>query len=330
MLGALLPKPLRPALFRAEEHFPALAVRRLLKPFPYAFQLQTTSYCNADCVICPYPDTAEELSMGQMKDDLFKKIIDECAGQDVRVFEPFLMNEPLMDRKFPERLDYIRMRMPGTTLQVDTNLSLLSDEAARSLLRNVDSLLISAHGINAEDFEAVMPKVKFPRFMENLERLLALPRGRAHLRINCVNVRGADERRIRDFWEARGLSVGISAYVDRAGNVQETETSKAGRHGIERAHRPPAAPRLNGCWNTDIPLMKMNIVHNGDVILCCMDWRRAEILGNLHEQSIAEVWNAAPYWRVRDALYGAGPIHDGFLCRRCVNPDASGRHTKFW
>ncbi len=48
MLGALLPKALRPALFRAEEGFPPMAVRRLFKPFPYVFQVETTSYCNAD------------------------------------------------------------------------------------------------------------------------------------------------------------------------------------------------------------------------------------------------------------------------------------------
>ena len=331
MLGTLLPKPLRPALFRMEEAFPPLAVRRLYKPFPYVFQVQTTSYCNADCVICPYPDTAQEIDMGQMKDDLFNKIVDECARHEVHVFEPFLMNEPLMDRKFPERLDTIRGKMPKAVIQVDTNLSLLTDDAAKSLLRNVDRLLISAHGINAADFEAVMPKVRFPKFMENLEKLLALPRGRAHIRVNCVNVRGADEGRIRAFWESRGLTVGISPYVDRAGNVKEDATAKAGRHGIAHVHaKSVAPPRLNGCWNADIPLMKMNIVHNGDVILCCMDWRRAEVLGNVREQTIEEVWRSSAYWRVRDALYGGGPIHGNFLCFKCKNGNPGGRHTKFW
>lgn len=331
MLGTLLPKALRPAYFRVEERFPALAARRLFKPFPQIFQVQTTSYCNADCVICPYPDTAQEIDMGQMKDDLFRKIVDECAAHDVRVFEPFLMNEPLMDRKFPERLDYIRAKMPDVVIQVDTNLALLTEEAAKSLLRNVDRLLISAHGINAEDFEAVMPKVRFATFMQNVEMLTSLPRTRTHLRVNCVNVRGGDPAAIEAFWAKRGLDVGISAYVDRAGNVREEATVRAGRHGIERAHaRGAGKPVLNGCWNADIPLMKMNIVHNGDVILCCMDWRRAEVLGNVREQTLEEIWHSPAYWRVRDALYAGGPIHDTFLCFQCKNPDPGGRHTKFW
>ena len=170
MLGTLLPKPLRPLLFRLEESFPSMAARRLYKPFPYILQVETTSYCNADCVICPYPETAKEISMGIMPDDLYKKIVDECAASDaVRVFEPFLNNEPLLDRKFPQRLDYARRMLPKAKIQVNTNLSILSDEAAASLVRNVDVLLLSAHGINAPEYEAVMPKVKFDRFMENLE-----------------------------------------------------------------------------------------------------------------------------------------------------------------
>jgi len=58
----------------------------------------------------------------------------------------------------------------------------------------------------------------------------------------------------------------------------------------------------------------VNIAFNGDVVLCCMDWRRQEVLGNVREQRIEEVWQSPAYWRVRDALYGGGPIHDSFLC----------------
>ena len=270
--------------------------------------------------------------MGQMADDLFERILDECAGHEVHTFEPFLNNEPFLDRKLPERLDRIRARMPGVHLQVDTNLTVLTEAGARSIARNVDALLISAHGITAADYEAVMPKVRFERFLANLDLLLAQPgRERVRMSVNCVNVRGDDEGRIRDFWRARGLDVVVTRYVDRAGNVKAAEAGRAGSHGVpEGTGRPAAKPRLGGCWNTDIPLMKMNISWNGDVVLCCMDWRRAEVLGNVREQTIEEVWNSPAYWRVRDALYGGGAIHDSFLCFRCKNPRSDGRHAKFW
>lgn len=335
MLGALLPRPLRPAVFRLEERFPPLAARRLFKPFPYVFQVETTSWCNADCVICPYPDTAKEIAMGQMDEALWRKIVDECAGREVHTFEPFFNNEPLLDRRLPARMDYARERLPAARIQLDTNLSLLSDDAAASIVRNVDILLVSAHGITPEEYRAVMPKLAFARFLENLDRLLALPdRERVRITVNCVNVAGRPEAEIRAFWARRGLDVAVSPYVDRAGNVREEAVAPVGRHGLEdgtgRAGPDGARPTLGGCWNTDIPLMKMNIAFNGDVVLCCMDWRRNEVLGNVRGQSIAEVWNSAAFWRVRDALYGGGPVHDDFLCHRCKNPHPGGRHAKFW
>ncbi len=333
MLGAALPKSLRPLLFRLEESFPPLAARRLYKPFPYILQVETTSYCNADCVICPYPETAKEIPMGIMDEALYRKIVDECALHDVKVFEPFLNNEPLLDRKFPQRLDYTHGKLPNAKIQVNSNLTVMSDEAAAALVRNVDVLLLSAHGITAEDYEAVMPKVKFARFLENVDRLLAVPgRERMRITVNCVNTAGRPDEEIRRFWAARGLDVSISPYVDRAGNVTEAEALKAGKQGVPEGTLldPKAKPKLNGCWSTDIPLMKMNIAFNGDAVLCCMDWRREEVLGNVREHSIADVWQSADYWRVRDALYANGPIHDNFLCFRCRNPDPSGRHAKFW
>ena len=332
MLGQYLPKPLRPALFRMEERFPSMAARRLYKPFPYVLQVETTSYCNADCVICPYPETAKEIDMGQMDDALFRKIVDECAGHEIQNFEPFFNNEPFMDRKFPERLDYIRAKMPHVPIQVDSNLTILNEDGAQAIVRNVTRLLISAHGTTAEDYEAVMPKVRFARFLENIDLLLAQPgRERVVMRVNCVNVRGEEEAAIRAFWARKGLDVVITRYVDRAGNVKPSEVGRAGLNGVpEGTGSARAKPRLNGCWNTDIPLMKMNIAFNGDVVLCCMDWRRQEVLGNVREQSIEEVWQSAAYWKARDALYGGGDIHDNFLCFKCKNPDAAGRHAKFW
>jgi hypothetical protein len=44
------------------------------------------------------------------------------------------------------------------------------------------------------------------------------------------------------------------------------------------------------------------VLFNGDVPLCCVDWHRTTILGNLERQSVHEVWHGEKVQAVRDAL----------------------------
>jgi hypothetical protein len=56
---------------------------------------------------------------------------------------------------------------------------------------------------------------------------------------------------------------------------------------------------------------------NGDVVLCCMDYSRRHVLGNLFRQGYAELFAGAGMAAVRAR---AMTIDDGALiCRRCHN-----------
>jgi sulfatase maturation enzyme AslB (radical SAM superfamily) len=65
--------------------------------FPNNVQIQTTAFCNASCIFCPYPETSKTLPMGTMDEDLFRAIVDQLAGREILLLQPFLMIEPLMD-----------------------------------------------------------------------------------------------------------------------------------------------------------------------------------------------------------------------------------------
>jgi radical SAM protein with 4Fe4S-binding SPASM domain len=45
----------------------------------------------------------------------------------------------------------------------------------------------------------------------------------------------------------------------------------------------------------------LQILWNGDVVPCCYDFDGRMVLGNLRQQSIAEIWNGAAYGKLRRA-----------------------------
>jgi len=58
------------------------------------------------------------------------------------------------------------------------------------------------------------------------------------------------------------------------------------------------------------------ILYNGDVLLCCVDWERSTVLGNLKEKSLAEIWNSEAYMRIRRDYFNNRT--NNILCGKCL------------
>lgn len=58
-----------------------------------------------------------------------------------------------------------------------------------------------------------------------------------------------------------------------------------------------------------------HILSTGEVALCCMDWERRYILGDLKQSTIQEVWNGDLYQEVRGKVSLSEDL--GFICNNC-------------
>ncbi|MCD6080942.1 MAG: radical SAM protein, partial [Candidatus Omnitrophica bacterium] len=120
--------------------------------------IQTVSGCNASCKFCPYPYIREHIPFCKMDNNTFRKIIDECSHhKNIKVIMPYLMNEPLLDRNLPEKIGYIKAKVPWAKVHILTNGSLLDKEFALSLIKSgIDWIGFSFHGIYPHTIEEVM------------------------------------------------------------------------------------------------------------------------------------------------------------------------------
>lgn len=62
------------------------------------------------------------------------------------------------------------------------------------------------------------------------------------------------------------------------------------------------------------PFREMTIAFNGDVVLCCQDWRLEEKFGNVNESTLEEIWNSDSFASKRLLLREGR--RDG-LCEKC-------------
>lgn len=280
--------------------------------FPKYFSIQTTSLCNASCIFCPYKNIRDLFSTETMNMELYKKIIDECGNyKKVERIILYMNNEPLMDLRLAERIDYAKEKMPWISVHILTNGLLLTDEIAKRLIDSkLDWIGISFHGIRKETIERAMGipyEIALERINRFIERIKEKKNIKEYIMITFLKHKylTLDEKKATvDFWKSKGIKR-ISYFdgpISRAGNVK----------CLPQIYHKKRIIACGSIWADEM----MHIVEDGKVVLCCMDWKRDIVLGDLSKESIYEVWNGKRK-NVWQMIYGKKEMPADFLCRKC-------------
>jgi uncharacterized Fe-S cluster-containing radical SAM superfamily protein len=302
--------------------------RRPIPDFPRTIQIQTFTGCNADCIFCPYGETYGTQPKGKMPIDLFRRIIDEAAEHGVRRISPYLMNEPLMDRDLFDKVRYINERIPECKVVITTNGHFLTPPVADAILAmgdGIHKLYVSFQGIEKESYEKTMRgNMDFDRTMANVNRFIETQRSRGLTRpqlwITMVDTAIIDARKAVAYWRSRGVASKYTTLENRGGNIRDAESfSRTGAMSY---------------YTTCTRLFKQAyIMFNGDLVLCCVDYSREQVLGNIVGSSIHEVWNGPVAKEIR-RRYLAHEFDGLPLCGSCridqereVSFDEAGREV---
>ena len=266
-------------------------------PFPRLIQLQTINACNAACAMCPYPVFKDVFPRGRMDDALFDRVTDEIARHpEVKAFIPMLQNEPFLDRRIFEKVKRFKAATGGRVrVELVTNGAFLTEEnVARIADSGLDVVDVSLDALSREVYARVRVGLDYDRVLAGVERLLAakLPATSVFMRLVKVRDNVHEVRAFARAWRRRGVPVFMYTANNRAGAVA----------GFDETQRIPDAEiplrsrvgrRLVRAWmgHCPIPFSSAYILHDGSMILCAHDWGRRELLGNVRDASIAEIWN---------------------------------------
>ncbi|MFC1559019.1 radical SAM/SPASM domain-containing protein [Gemmatimonadota bacterium] len=286
----------------------AQAKRRKLEHYPQIVQIETTTVCNANCVMCPHGNITRE--KGHMNFDLYKKTIDDCNDNTnrLRAILPFLNGELFLTPKWQDYLAYARTKLPTTRIEVYTNGSLLNDENIHDMLEiGPDVVNISFDGVSKEAYEAVRRNLDFDEVQNNITQLVrqrdASRKGKPHIAISIIEMEqtAAGIEAFQKKWAAVVDEVIVVPYSNWA-DIDERE------HGNEpgQGQRMPC-PRL---W------VNLTILNTGKAVLCCLDYNGDIILGDVTEQSVEEIWTGEKLQDLRK-LHLEGKHSEIPRCKNC-------------
>ncbi len=238
-------------------------------------QVQTINRCNRSCAFCPsrkFPRKLELMSL-----ETYQRVLDELAslGFSGR-FSPYLQGEPLLDKRLPELVARARATLPRAKLLIQSNGDALTVEKGLALFEAGLHKLI----INCYDDQ------------NQLSRVQGMVR-------EMVG-RQSDLRFIQDSF-ARMIRPERHGQIKREIAIEDKTWWKADSADNWAGNIPGALaePLKKWCF---CPFNQLYVHSNGNVVLCCCDWKGEVVFGNLTRQSLSEVYSSAIAARYRENL----------------------------
>ncbi len=288
--------------------------------FPHVLQVQTINRCNAACQMCPYPYTIHLQPKQIMDDAMFSKIVAECAGHpDLHEFVPMSKNEPLLDPKLEERIaEFKAAAGPHQLVEVVTNASALTPKRYEKLLQSgLDLLTISLSAHSETTFNKVMQGLSWSQVRKNLEALSKAPTRKINVMLRFVRQRDNDSEfpAFRRYWRGKGFNVVPFNLNNRAGVVKNyAEILPEVGQRLEAISRHVMGRRyLKVCPHA---FSLMHVLENGNVPLCANDWENREILGNVQNNTLAEIYNGPRFQEIRQMMLD-GRYEEIPACKDC-------------
>jgi hypothetical protein len=266
------------------------------RPHPEYIQIETNIACNAECPFCPQNELTRRPKT--MPDAIWRKIVDETRGLGI-TYRPFLVNEPLTDKRLGEIMRYIR-EDETAKIELNTNGGLMTREWALEILdAGIDVIRFSIDGFSEETFSHSRKGLDYRTVKEYTLQFIRLAQerggaGRIEVRMIELDVNRHELEPFKEFWRKAGAVPVITSL-----------------------YRWPWEP---GVKAVQLPCLKilreMFFVVNGKATLCCWDIHERGVIGDVSKQHTLDIWNGEINQHYR-RLLAQGRRDQILLCSRC-------------
>lgn len=264
--------------------------------FPFSVQIDICSACNLKCKFCFHSDSdaikRAGIKFGIMSYQLFTKIIDDMKNEwgekKIKKLRLFKVGEPLLNSDVCEMIQYAKKANVAEFVEITTNGTLLNEETNLKLIdAGLDILNISVNGINEAQYQdACQYKIKFDDFRKAIEHFYR-NKGMCKVFIKYSDMGYSQEE--KDSFYHMFSDVCDEIFVETISSTLWQDTN-IGNY-VADVHKGTYGQKFESKQVCPFLFTTMVINDRGIAHLCCVDWKTEYILGDLNNESIADVWN---------------------------------------
>lgn len=221
------------------------------REYPRHLFIETTAACNLSCDYCPREKIKDHMDFG-----LFKSIIDEATSHGPRSFSFHLFGEPFLYPSFFEAVAYTKAANKKHAIIITSNGTMFNKYIDEIVISGIDKLIWSWR-----------PEAKFTE--DTKERLRRWGKLTVRMIDGQIPQEALEEWREWPSLESRPLH-------NYGGNIQLEN------FGVQ--------PTIGKRWTCYHLWFAPAVSWNGDLLICCSDPHKKEVLGRFPEMTVGQAW----------------------------------------
>lgn len=281
---------------------------------PPRLLLDVNSDCNLKCPMCVVHGGSDDPKINaiikkKMTVDNARAILDEVMSAKPAI-GPALWSEPLMSKDILTHLKNMKDR--ELNVSINTNGLLLTKKIAKALIElKIDSITISVDSTTPETLKLIRGVDRLDKIESNILQMLEL-RGELELpRIGVSFTKQADNIHEHDEFIDRWVNI-----VDFVRTGELFEDGRFPEVNLDMSKRTPCSELYT----------TMAIHTDGDVSICCLDGFKDQVVGNVLEEGVSQVWQGEKLQQVRH-YHETGQFQKVPFCLKCERW-ASNQYTE--
>ena len=254
------------------------------------FELRTR--CNGTCSFCAASVQNETRPDISMDFELYKKVIFELVDLNYKGKIGFHVNsEPLLIKNIDEYITFAREHLKDSWIQILSNGKSLNSVNGKKIINaGIDELSLNVYNDNL--------KADLPKNIKKFE---------VEVLYKLFNKKQIYSGHVNRKPEGKFINYNIFRRL-----LTEVLTNRAGTSPNKKSNKS-----ISGDYGfCEFPSEQFNITANGNVSQCCCDLSFSNIMGNIKNQSLKEVWSGEKFLELRKNLLN-GNREDSPICSKC-------------
>ena len=292
-----------------------------IEGLPLSISIEPTTACNLRCPECPSGLRSFTRPTGNLKQELFHRVIDEL-GERLWSLTFYFQGEPFINPAFLDMVRHASDR--GIYTMTSTNAHFLDEERAERTVRSgLSRLIISIDGTDQETYSAYRREGELAKVIAGAERIVKWKRllksATPHVVFQFLVVK-PNEHQIP---EVRALAkrIGVDDLWLKTAQVYDPHDDHPLIPTQDKYARYKRSP--DGTWQVKNALQNdcwrmwrgCVITWDGRVVPCCFDKDAHHVLGDLKNNSFTDLWQGDAYRDFRSALLTSRSSIE--MCRNC-------------
>lgn len=251
-------------------------MRKVALDFPKSILIETCNNCQGKCFFCPYDEIRRKEKTIFLDFKVITRLVDEIANHKFERLTLFNNNEPLLDNRIYDIIAYAHQKMPDIEITLSTNGRLLSQECLKKLKTSgLSTLYISIPSLKEEEYREMM-SYDLSKIVKIIDGICN-PEIIKMIRIAIPRTKYYDNDEFVSFFKLRNIDL-CSWDVEYK---EDWNIANKIKNIVDFS---------NYSGPCDRPMDQAVILADGDMVICCRDWNKDNIIGNVKDKTIYEIW----------------------------------------